>query len=147
MKKKTIRFGIAILIGIVAAIFIRGISGNESRADEIEIAEAESVAVSDDSQEQVDESTPEDVIDLNNAICPVMGGEVMEGQYVEWEGYRVHFCCAGCDSRFLADPEKYLPVLAQESAVAELLGIECANCYPEECGCDQPEPPYGGGCH
>lgn len=146
MKKKMIRLGTAILIGVAVAIFIRGISGSESRADEIEISDAVSAA-SGNGEEEVEESTPEGVIDLNNATCPVMNLEVMEGQYVDWEGYRVHFCCAGCDVQFLADPEKYLPVLAQDPAVAELLGVECADCYPEECSCDQPEEPYGGGCH
>ena len=146
MKKKTAWFGTAVLIGIVAAIFIRGVAGEETgQAEEIEIAEDVSAVVS-DSEEQVDQST-EDVIDLNNTLCPVMGGEVMEGQYVDWEGYRVHFCCAGCDNRFLAEPEKYLPVLVGEPAVAELLGFECANCYPESCSCEQPQTSCCGGCH
>jgi len=130
VKKKSTMFGAAVLIGIVAAIFIRGVSGDETgRADEI------------------DTSIPEGIIDLNNTLCPVMGGDVMEGQYVDWEGYRVHFCCAGCDSRFLAEPEQYLPILAEDPAVAELLDLECADCYPESCTCEQPQPPCGGGCH
>lgn len=146
MKKKTTIFGTAVLIGIVAAIFIRGVSGEETgHADEIEIMDA--ISASDDSQEEVDDSTSEDVIDLNNTLCPVMGGEVMEGQYVDWEGYRVHFCCAGCDSRFLAEPEKYLPILAGEPAVAELLGFECADCYPDSCSCELPQSSCCGSCH
>lgn len=131
-----------------AVIFIRGVSGSEaSQSDEVVIADAASAAVSDNSQEAVDGSTAEDVIDLNNTICPVMGGEVMEGQYTDWEGYRVHFCCGGCDALFLADPEKYLPILAEETDVAELLGWECATCYPESCICEQPRLSCCGSCH
>ncbi len=145
MKKKSTKFGIAILIGIIAAIFIRGVAGNEtSHEDEIDISQAAAGVITAESPE---ESTPEDVIDLNNTLCPVMGGEVMDGQYVDWEGFRVHFCCGGCDARFLAEPEKYLPVLAEEAAVAELLGIECASCSPESCSCEQPQSSGCGSCH
>jgi len=148
MKKKVTRFGTAILIGIVAAIFIRGVAGDETdHAAEIDISQAAATVVTAESPEEVDESTPEDVIDLDNTFCPVMGGEVMEGQYVDWEGYRVHFCCSGCDALFLAEPEKYLPILAEEAAVAELLGIECASCYPESCSCEQPQSSSCGSCH
>lgn len=130
MKKKATKFGTAILIGIIAAIFIRGVSGDETG-----------------SVDDTVESATEEVIDLNNTLCPVMGGEVMEGQYVDWEGFRVHFCCGGCDASFLAEPEKYLPILAQEPAVADLLGIECASCYPEDCSCEQPQSSSCGSCH
>ncbi|MCK5115366.1 MAG: hypothetical protein KAR44_02125 [Candidatus Aegiribacteria sp.] len=148
MKKIATKFGTAILIGIIAAIFIRGVAGNEaSHEDEIDISQAAAGVVTAESPEEVEESTPEDVIDLNNTLCPVMGGEVMDGQYVDWEGFRVHFCCGGCDARFLAEPEKYLPILAEEAAVAELLGIECGSCYPEDCSCEQPQSSSSGSCH
>ena len=148
MKRKATKFGTAILVGIIAAIFIRGVAGNEtSQADEIDISQAGTSVVTAESPEEADENTTEDVVDLNNTLCPVMGGEVMEGQYVDWEGFRVHFCCGGCDARFLAEPEKYLPVLAEEAAVAELLGIECASCYPEDCSCEQRQSSACGSCH
>ena len=148
MKKKVTKFGTAILIGIIAAIFIRGVAGDETNhADEIDISQAVASDITAESPEEIDESTPEGVIDLANTFCPVMGGEVMEGQYVDWEGYRVHFCCGGCDAMFLAEPEKYLPILAEEAAVAELLGIECASCYPEPCSCEQPPSSSSGSCH
>ena len=67
---------------------------------------------------QTEEVTSEGVIDLGNATCPVMELEVMDGEYVDWEGYRIHFCCAGCDNTFLADPEKYMSILAEDPSVS-----------------------------
>lgn len=145
MKMKATRFGTAILIGIIAAVFIRGVAGNETcGAEENDTSQAAGAVITAESPEEADESG---VIDLNNTLCPVMGLEVMEGQYVDWEGFRVHFCCGGCDALFLAEPEKYLPVLAEEAAVAELLDIECASCYPESCSCEQPQSSGCGSCH
>ncbi len=138
---KTARIGTAVLVGLAAASFIRGVSGSETRVDEIESVEAVSAA-----SESSGEITSDELIDLANTLCPVMGGNVMDGQYIDWEGYRIHFCCAGCDAVFLADPEKYLLILAEEPAVADLLGIECADCYPEDCSCEQAQPPCGGTC-
>lgn len=51
------------------------------------------------------------VIDLENEKCPVMGGSAEKDVYLDYEGVRVHFCCKGCDRKFLEDPAKYLKVL------------------------------------
>ena len=40
--------------------------------------------------------------------CPVMGGDIDKSVYVDYKGRRVYFCCAGCEKKFLAEPEKYL---------------------------------------
>ena len=45
--------------------------------------------------------------------CPVMGGPIDKQYYVEYKGKKVYFCCGGCDTTFLADPEKYLAKLPQ----------------------------------
>jgi len=141
MKLNAVRIGTAVLVGLVAAVFIRGVSGNDDRADGIGVAEIVSSATVSD-----DESLSSDIIDLDNSICPVMGLDVMDGQYIDWNGYRVHFCCAGCDADFLEEPEKYLIILAEDPAVAELLGIECLSCYPEDCSCETQESSSCGGC-
>lgn len=67
---------------------------------------------------QTEEVMSEGVIDLGNATCPVMELDVMDGQYIDWEGYRIHFCCAGCDDTFRADPEKYMSILAEDPSVS-----------------------------
>ena len=46
--------------------------------------------------------------------CPVMEGNPINKKYfVEYRGKKVYFCCAGCDEKFLADPEKYIAKLPQ----------------------------------
>lgn len=43
--------------------------------------------------------------------CPVSGEEFVVSEAspkVEHEGKTYYFCCAGCDQKFRADPQKYL---------------------------------------
>ena len=40
--------------------------------------------------------------------CPVMGNSVNKEVFVDYHGKRIYFCCAGCDSTFMEDPDKYL---------------------------------------
>lgn len=41
-------------------------------------------------------------------LCPIMGGPIDETAYVDHNGKRVYFCCAGCKDTFNKDPEKYI---------------------------------------
>lgn len=41
-------------------------------------------------------------------LCPIMGNPVNKEIFVDYHGKRIYFCCAGCDSTFMEDPEKYL---------------------------------------
>jgi YHS domain-containing protein len=40
--------------------------------------------------------------------CPVLGGNIDKSIYADYKGYRVYFCCKGCDEEFKKNPEKYL---------------------------------------
>jgi YHS domain-containing protein len=42
-----------------------------------------------------------------------MGGEINPEVYIEYKGVKVYFCCWGCDDKFLAEPEKYIPKLPE----------------------------------
>jgi Cu(I)/Ag(I) efflux system membrane fusion protein len=44
-------------------------------------------------------------------LCPVMGNPIQEDVFIEYKGVKVHFCCWGCDKKFKAEPEKYIPNL------------------------------------
>lgn len=46
-------------------------------------------------------------------ICPVMAGAIDKTIFVEYQGKKVYFCCAGCKDKFEAEPEKYLAKLPQ----------------------------------
>ena len=45
--------------------------------------------------------------------CPIMGMAVDKNVYTEYKGKKVFFCCAGCETPFLENPEKYLSKLPQ----------------------------------
>ena len=44
-----------------------------------------------------------------NTICPVLGGKVIEkSKTVVVKDREYRLCCAGCDTKLLKDPAKYL---------------------------------------
>jgi YHS domain-containing protein len=51
--------------------------------------------------------------------CPVLGGNVDKNVYADYKGYRIYFCCKGCDEQFKKDPEKYLEKLKAEGITPE----------------------------
>lgn len=54
-------------------------------------------------------SSPAQVRDLANAMCPVMEEEpASEDVYTDYGGARVHFCCMRCLAKFERDPLPYL---------------------------------------
>jgi Cu(I)/Ag(I) efflux system membrane fusion protein len=52
-------------------------------------------------------------------LCPVMGNPINKEVYTDYHGKRVYFCCAGCDSTFLEDPEKYLKQMEADGVKLE----------------------------
>ncbi len=50
---------------------------------------------------------------IEQTMCPVMDAPINKAYAVEYEGKTVYFCCPGCDSTFLEEPEKYLHKLPQ----------------------------------
>jgi len=46
-------------------------------------------------------------------VCPVMGGAINKDYYTVYKGKEVYFCCPGCETEFLKNPEKYLGKLPQ----------------------------------
>lgn len=50
---------------------------------------------------------------IEQTTCPVMGGAINKDIFVEYKGKKVYFCCAGCETKFEADPEKYIAKLPQ----------------------------------
>ncbi len=57
--------------------------------------------------------------EVGNSVCPVMGKGVVQGQYFDWEGYRIGICCPGCESAFRNSPEAYLSALLDDPAVSD----------------------------
>lgn len=125
MKSNRGRLAKGVLIGLMFAVLVRGAFG--CGAEDAEQTEAQAAPPDEQVAEVVEtrevETPEEGIIDLENTVCPVMGNPVQEGVYTDWEGYRVRFCCAGCDRTFLSDPERYIEILAADPAVAEKLGM------------------------
>lgn len=51
--------------------------------------------------------------------CPIMGGEIDRGAFVDFGGYRIYFCCKGCDEDFLEDPQAHLDRMRAEGIELE----------------------------
>jgi YHS domain-containing protein len=50
-----------------------------------------------------------------NAVCPVKGNKVdPEAHKVEYNGKIYGFCCNGCDTKFIKDPDKYSKNLSDD---------------------------------
>jgi YHS domain-containing protein len=50
---------------------------------------------------------------MKQTLCPVMGNEINPDVFIEYKGVKIYFCCWGCDDKFLADPERYIPKLPE----------------------------------
>ncbi|MGB8992697.1 MAG: YHS domain-containing protein [Desulfobaccales bacterium] len=52
-------------------------------------------------------------------VCPVLAGNIDRNIYVDYQGKRIYFCCAGCDQEFKQNPEKYMKKLEEQGVVLE----------------------------
>ncbi|MHC4156139.1 MAG: YHS domain-containing protein [Planctomycetota bacterium] len=52
-------------------------------------------------------------VSIEQTTCPIMGQAINKDVFVEYKGKKVYFCCAGCEQKFNADPEKYVAKLPQ----------------------------------
>ncbi len=44
-------------------------------------------------------------------MCPVLGNPIDKSVYVDYQGKRIYFCCAGCIPEFKKNPDKYMEKL------------------------------------
>lgn len=55
--------------------------------------------------------------DIANPKCPIMGSEIAEGSVsLIYNGLLVHFCCGGCDTKFLDRPLELLNAMKTDGA-------------------------------
>ena len=47
-------------------------------------------------------------------LCPVMGNEINQKLYVDFQGKRIYVCCKGCIAEIKKDPAKYIAQLEKE---------------------------------
>lgn len=64
-------------------------------------------------------TAPDTAAAVTNPMCPVLTDEAVDpGQFIDYEGRRVYFCCAKCKRMFERDPGAYLanlPLSAETS--------------------------------
>ena len=60
------------------------------------------------------DSAKEVASSAEQTTCPIMeGNPINKAIFTEYKGKKIYFCCPGCDSKFKADPEKYIAKLPQ----------------------------------
>jgi YHS domain-containing protein len=52
-------------------------------------------------------------------LCPIMGGAIDKSAYLDYEGKRVYFCCPGCKTTFMENPDKYMKDMESKGIVLE----------------------------
>lgn len=57
--------------------------------------------------------------------CPVMGGKITSTSYADYQGQRVYFCCDGCESSLLKDPDKFFEQAAKDKIIFENVQTTC----------------------
>ncbi len=93
-KKLTI-----LCLGIVLVLTMIALTGCKKKAETTVPVPAEIKNVTSEAAEQ--------------KICPIMAGPINKDIYTEYKGKKVYFCCAGCETKFKENPEKYLAKLPQ----------------------------------
>ena len=56
--------------------------------------------------------------------CPIMGYEVDRAVYLDHEDERVYFCCVGCKSEFLNNPDKVITEMTSKGIVLEKTAVK-----------------------
>jgi YHS domain-containing protein len=49
-----------------------------------------------------------EMVNVKQALCPVMGGRINKKLYSVHEGKKVYFCCPMCKPKFEKNPAKYI---------------------------------------
>ena len=64
------------------------------------------------------EETSEGAVEeqITQTTCPVMGGKIDKDIWVEHNGRKIYFCCAGCPEEFKKNPEKYIERLDKDTS-------------------------------
>jgi len=61
--------------------------------------------------------------------CPVMGGEINKGLFVDHNGKRIYVCCGGCIETIKKDPEKYIKQIEDKGITLDATPVElCTKC-------------------
>ena len=76
-----------------------------------------------------EETSKAAIVDAGNKLCPISGEPVSGKDFTVYNGKRYGFCCAGCDKKFLSDPEKYIAQMEakEKASVSEMTPDEAKS--------------------
>ncbi len=107
MKNKALTLFLAVLL--ISIITLIGCKKSEPNHEDHSGHEH-----SEDAMAEVAETASADTNAAEQTTCPVMDGRAIDKNiFVEYNGKKVYFCCAMCEKKFNADPEKYTAKLPQ----------------------------------
>ena len=92
-------FILMILVGVMAIVMVS-------------CGKKESAPAEENSSVQPAEQPGEE--EITQTVCPVMSNKINKDIWVEHNGNKIYFCCAGCPEEFKKDPEKYMKKLNEE---------------------------------
>ena len=59
-------------------------------------------------------------------VCPIRQEPIDKSVSLDFQGQRIYFCCAGCDTDFLESPEKYFSEMKGRGEVTDSIQQKCA---------------------
>jgi YHS domain-containing protein len=59
-------------------------------------------------------------------VCPVREEPIDKSVSIDFQGQRIYFCCAGCDTDFLEAPEKYYSEMKGRGEITDSIQQKCA---------------------
>jgi YHS domain-containing protein len=117
MKNKNYRtvLTISLMVFMAAGMALNGCKKSEPASSEITAEDTQQAADQEakEAEALIAKLSTEAKEVIEQTICPVMAGKINKDIFVEYKGQKVYFCCAGCEAKFKADPEKYISKLPQ----------------------------------
>ncbi len=111
-RKHLLRAWLAVCVFLVGMTALQGCES--SKADSQAFAEARREMSEQRRKTMImREPATELVQTAEQTVCPVMGGKINKSVFATYKGKKVYFCCAGCETPFVKNPEKYLSKLPQ----------------------------------
>jgi YHS domain-containing protein len=115
-SKKSVSVLLTTAMLLIVLILINGCEKSEPGTSESattemsqDMAEHEHEAMT-----SADETMAQVAAATEQTTCPIMdGNKINKDIFVEYQGKKVYFCCAGCEKVFKEDPEKYIAKLPQ----------------------------------
>jgi YHS domain-containing protein len=65
------------------------------------------------------------IVEGNQKVCPIRKEKIDKDVYIDYQGQRIYFCCAGCDTKFLKGAEIYFEGMKERGEIADSTQKNC----------------------